>query len=151
MVSAMGTLVDESWGCAPASGVMLKIAQNVLQLVRPELPKNIGEVLIQINELADEEMLEALFLDDPYALRGVYSGIAGALELHAVQTDAEIWLFRQPILQYWIQRGDLALEPLIGHVLLEEIAAHYRWSDDELSRLLSTVGIQPIKWPELSD
>ena len=43
-----------------------------------------------------------------------------------------VWLFRRPILEEWIERGDVGLARLIAHVLVHEIAHPLGWSDDDI-------------------
>ena len=43
-----------------------------------------------------------------------------------------VWLYRRPILEEWIDRGDVALDRLVRHVLVHEIAHHLGWSDDDI-------------------
>ncbi|WP_372839596.1 metallopeptidase family protein, partial [Phaeovulum sp.] len=44
-----------------------------------------------------------------------------------------IWLFRRPILDEWIARGDVALGTLVAHVMVHEMAHHFGWSDDDIA------------------
>jgi predicted Zn-dependent protease with MMP-like domain len=47
------------------------------------------------------------------------------------QPDA-VWLFRRPILDEWIERGNIPLDRLVLHVLVHEIAHHLGWSDEDI-------------------
>ena len=46
-----------------------------------------------------------------------------------------IWLFRRPILEEWIDRGDVSLGELVSHVLVHELAHHFGWKLDDWERL----------------
>ncbi len=139
----MALQIVESWGCAPDAKTILNIAESALQKLNPIFPEKTGEVRLHVQEFADEETLEALYLDDAYALLGVYSGIALSLELHAVSKhrDAEIWLFRMPILRAWAEQGDITLEALITQTLVTELAAHYRWTSTQIAELYQAASL----------
>ena len=46
-----------------------------------------------------------------------------------------VWLFREPILAEWRDRGDVALDDLIAHVVVHEFAHHFGWSDDDIAAI----------------
>jgi predicted Zn-dependent protease with MMP-like domain len=91
-------------------------------------------VAIRVEDFADDALLAELGIENPFDLTGLYDGIA--LTERSVfdqpeQPDA-VWLFRRPILEEWIERGDVALGRLVAHVLVHEIAHHLGWSDDDI-------------------
>ena len=73
-------------------------------------------------------------IDDPFELTGLYDGIALTQKSVFDQPEGPdiVWLFRRPILEEWIDRGDIALGALVAHVLVHEIAHHLGWSDDDI-------------------
>jgi predicted Zn-dependent protease with MMP-like domain len=46
-----------------------------------------------------------------------------------------IRLFRSPILDEWIARGDETLEHLVAHVLIHEVGHHFGLSDADIEAL----------------
>lgn len=85
-------------------------------------------------DFAPEEVLDDLGIEDPFELTGLYDGTAlteKSVFDQPQQPDA-VWLFRRPILEEWIERGDVALDGLVRHVLVHEIAHHLGWSDDDI-------------------
>ena len=52
----------------------------------------------------------------------------------SAQPDA-IWLFRRPILDEWVSRGDVALADLVAHVYVHELAHHFGWSDSDIAAI----------------
>jgi len=46
-----------------------------------------------------------------------------------------VWLYRMPILDEWAASGDVALEELVGHVVIHELGHHFGWSDEEMDVL----------------
>ena len=91
-------------------------------------------VALRIVDWPDRDMLADLGIDDPLDLTGLYDGIPmtekSVMDV-AVQPDT-VWLFRQPILAEWRDRGDVDLDDLIAHVVVHEFAHHFGWSDDDI-------------------
>ena len=89
---------------------------------------------IRVEDFADEAVLDDLDIEDPFELTGLYDGIALTERsvLHQPTRPDAVWLFRRPILEEWIERGDVGLDRLVAHVLVHEIAHHLGWSDDDI-------------------
>ena len=45
---------------------------------------------------------------------------------------AEVFLYRRPILDEWVERGDVTLDDLVEHVLIHEIGHHFGLSDEAI-------------------
>ena len=73
-------------------------------------------------------------IEDPFELTGLYDGVALTERsvMDQPQRPDAVWLYRRPILEEWIDRGDVALDRLVSHVLVHEIAHHLGWSDDDI-------------------
>lgn len=127
-----------SWGPAPSLDEFAAIAQTALDTFPPPFRDLARRVSIRVSDFADPETLDALDIEDPYDLTGLYSGVA--LTLDAVSAPAVhpalIWLYRLPILNEWADRGDVGLEELIAHVLIHELGHHFGWSDAEMDAIL---------------
>lgn len=101
-----------------------------------------GNVVFRIEEFADDEVLADLGIEDPFELTGLYQG----LDLtHASVTDPApiapmVFLYRRPILDEWIDRGDVSLEALVSHVLVHEVGHHFGLSDEQIDELLEAAG-----------
>ncbi|MEM9010489.1 MAG: metallopeptidase family protein [Pseudomonadota bacterium] len=94
-----------------------------------------ADVVIRVAEFAPEEMLADMEIDDPFSLTGLYEGVALTERTHDAPPDlpATVWLFRRPILDEWVSRGDVGLAHLVSHVLVHELAHHLGWSDDDIA------------------
>lgn len=46
-----------------------------------------------------------------------------------------IWLFQEPILAEWRDRGDVELADLVSHVLVHELAHHFGWNDAQIAEI----------------
>jgi predicted Zn-dependent protease with MMP-like domain len=96
-----------------------------------------GDVVIHVADFADDETLDELGVEDPFELTGLYEGID--LTRRSIDDIARapnhVHLYRQPILAEWIDRGDVALDDLVRHVLAHEIGHHFGLSDDDIDRI----------------
>jgi predicted Zn-dependent protease with MMP-like domain len=91
-------------------------------------------VALIVEEFPEPAMLADLEIEDGFELTGLYDGVPLTEKL---VSDPEprpdtVWLFRRPILDEWIERGDVSLARLVAHVLVHEIAHHLGWSDDDI-------------------
>ncbi|MCC6786382.1 MAG: metallopeptidase family protein [Hyphomonadaceae bacterium] len=97
-----------------------------------------GDVLIRVQDFADDEVLADLDIENPFELTGLYSGID--LTQRSIMDPAPsqpmVFLYRRPILDEWIERGDVELAELVAHVLVHEVGHHFGLSDDHMDRLL---------------
>lgn len=96
-----------------------------------------ADVALRIEDFADDAILEAMGMADPYDLTGLYDGVPipeKSVSDQPLQPDA-IWLFRRPILDEWIDRGDVSLQEMVTHVMVHELAHHFGWSDDDIARI----------------
>lgn len=94
-------------------------------------------VRLIVADLPDQEMLDDLDIRDPLDLTGLYDGVPLTEKMlwDAGTEPDTVWLFRQPILAEWRDRGDVDLSVLIAHVTVHEFAHHFGWSDDEIARI----------------
>lgn len=94
-------------------------------------------VALRVEDLADDEILDAMEIDDPFALTGLYEGIPLTEKSVMDQPAAPdvIWLFRRAILDEWADRGNVTLGDLVAHIMVHELAHHFGWSDDDIARI----------------
>lgn len=94
-------------------------------------------VLLRVEDFPSDEMLTALEIEDPFELTGLYEGVPITEKSVLDQPSGPdvIWLFRRPILEEWIDRGDVALRDLVSHVLVHEMAHHFGWSDEDIASI----------------
>ncbi|WP_193139506.1 metallopeptidase family protein [Meridianimarinicoccus sp. MJW13] len=95
------------------------------------------DVLLRVEDFADDAMLDGLGLQDPFELTGLYDGVPMTEKSVSDQPYGPdmIWLFRRPILDEWVTRGDVALDHLVAHVVVHELAHHLGWSDADIARV----------------
>jgi len=93
-----------------------------------------GPVVIRVMDFAEPEILDQLGIEDPFELTGLYHGVdlTQATVSDPLPQPAEVFLYRRPILDEWVERGDVALADLVEHVLVHEIGHHFGLSDDDI-------------------
>lgn len=96
-----------------------------------------GDVVIRVDDFPDEEVLDALGIEDAFDLTGLYQGVdLGHRSVLDYGTEpSRVFLYRRPILDEWAERGDVTLGDLIAHVLVHEIGHHFGLSDDDIHRI----------------
>jgi predicted Zn-dependent protease with MMP-like domain len=112
------------------------LANVALGSIPPRLKKHLGAVVIRVEEFPDEETEDAMGLDSPFDILGLYRGVALP---HKSVSDPRpnvdmIFLYRRPILDYWCEIGE-DLAELVRHVLIHEIGHHFGFSDEDMERL----------------
>ena len=92
---------------------------------------------MEVVDWPPEDVLTEMEIDNPLELTGLYEGIP--LTERSVSDPSpwpdRVWLFREPILAEWRDRGDIALEDLVVHVTVHEFAHHFGWSDDDIAAI----------------
>ncbi len=124
-------------GTAPSLGDLDALARSAFASLPAEVRRACDGLLIRVADFAPEELLEEMEIEDPFELTGLYDGVALTEKsvFHQPTGPDTVWLYRRPILEEWIERGDVALDALVRHVLVHEIAHHLGWSDDDIRRV----------------
>lgn len=94
-------------------------------------------VAIRVEEIAGDDVLADLGIDDPFGLTGLYDGVPltqKSVMDSPMQPDT-IWLYRRALLDEWAERGNVGFAELVGHVLVHEFAHHFGWSDDDIAAI----------------
>jgi predicted Zn-dependent protease with MMP-like domain len=93
------------------------------------------DVLLQVTDWPDAALLDELDTDDPLELTGLYDGIPLTQKSIADPSPFPdtVWLFAEPILAEWRERGNETLENLVRHIVVHEIAHHFGWTDAEIA------------------
>lgn len=129
--------MDWSEITAPDAGEIEEMVRRVIDALPEAYRAAAREVALRVEDFAPDRVLDEMRIEDPFELTGLYDGIP--LTEKSVfdqpgQPDA-IWLFRRPILDEWVGRGDVALADLVAHVYVHELAHHFGWSDDDIATI----------------
>jgi predicted Zn-dependent protease with MMP-like domain len=91
------------------------------------------DVVLAVEDEAEQDLLDELGIDHPLDLTGVYEGIPIG-EKSVDQSGAlpdRIRLFRRAILDEWVSDGE-DLEHLVRHILIHEAGHHFGFSDEDM-------------------
>ena len=122
---------------APSIAEFEALARAALARIPAPFAATLGEVVLLVEELADEETLGEMGIADPFDLTGLYEGrpLTGrGIEDSGALPD-RIRLFRRAILDEWAERGDETLEHLVAHVVIHEVGHHFGLSDADMDAL----------------
>jgi len=125
----------------PSLDDIAEIADAAFRTLPPNLRALAGEVIFQITDFADEETLDALGIDNPYELTGLYQGVdlSRRSVMDPQRLPPMVFLYRRPILDEWMELEDVSLEELVAHVLIHEIGHHFGLSDDAIAEIEARV------------
>ncbi len=120
----------------PSTDEIIQMAEHALDAIPAELRAMTRGVAIVVEDVADDETLEEMGMDNPWDLTGLYRGTPltqkSVLDV-PLQPDT-IFLYREPILLEWIETGE-ELFRLVRNVLIHEIGHHFGLSDGDIERL----------------
>jgi predicted Zn-dependent protease with MMP-like domain len=135
-------MADKTETFAPSAADMEALARAALARIPEPFAAYLADVVLVIEEFADEQTLRDMGMEDPFELTGLYSGrpvgekdgFTGELP----QPDT-IHLYRRPLLDEWVDTG-VSLEALVTHVVVHEVGHHFGLSDDDMHSLEDSVG-----------
>jgi predicted Zn-dependent protease with MMP-like domain len=126
---------------APSIADFEALATAAYARLPQEFREKSTDLLIRVEDFATDDVLEALGIDSPYDLLGLYHGVSlnhkSVMDLPR-QPDM-VFLYRRPILEEWAESGE-ALGDLITHVLVHEIGHHFGFSDADMERIEAAAG-----------
>jgi predicted Zn-dependent protease with MMP-like domain len=95
-----------------------------------------GDLVIRVEEFADEALLAELGIEDPLELSGLYHGVDLTQKSHLdnLQMPSMVTLYRRAILDEWADTA-AALGTLVTHVLVHEIGHHFGLSDEDIEAI----------------
>jgi len=120
----------------PSLADLEELALRALDTIPHRLKQHLGPVVIRVEELPDEETEEAMGLESPFDILGLYRGVAlPDKSISDPRPDLDIvFLYRRPILDYWCESGE-DLMRVVRHVLIHEIGHHFGFSDEDMARI----------------
>jgi len=128
------------FGTPPTAEEIEAIARAALAALPMPFAQSLGDVVLLVEELADDRTLDSLGIEDPFELSGIYEGIP-LTERSVDQSGTlpeRIRLFRRSILDEWASREE-TLERLVAHVLIHEVGHHFGLSDADMHALEDSV------------
>jgi predicted Zn-dependent protease with MMP-like domain len=126
-----------AFGPAPSLAEIEALARAALVRLPEPFAATAHEVVLQVDEVADDEVLADMGIEDPYELTGLYVG--RPLTERSVDESGrfpdQVFLYRSPILLEWMESEGETLEHLVAHVLIHEIGHHFGLSDEDMHAL----------------
>lgn len=135
-MSGQVAIGEAPMGEAPGAEAIERIAREAIARLPAEFAAHLGDVVLIVEEEADDETLAALGLDHPLDLTGLYHGrpIGEKSSMESGALPDRIHLYRQAILVEWVETG-VRLDDLVRHVTIHEIGHHFGLSDDDMHAL----------------
>jgi predicted Zn-dependent protease with MMP-like domain len=121
---------------APDLETIERLALAALARLPAEFRVHLGDVVVRVEEFADDATLDEMGIEDPFDLTGLYRGrpIGEKSVSDSGALPDTIHLYRRPILDEWADTG-VSLEALVTHVLVHEVGHHFGLSDDDMHAL----------------
>lgn len=121
---------------APSLDDLQQLAEQALGTIPPELLGHVTNLVVRVDEFPDDETIEAMDLESPFDLLGLYRGVS--LDRRSVLDSGTepdmVFLYRRPLLDYWCETGE-GLAHLVRHVMIHEIGHHFGFSDDDMDAI----------------
>ena len=121
---------------ATATADIEALAARAFAQIPRRFARQLGPIVIRVEEFPDGETMAAMGLASPFDLLGLYRGVALP---HKSVSDPRpgidmIYLYRRPILEYWRASGN-DLFAVVRNVLIHEIGHHFGFSDADIERI----------------
>ena len=125
---------------APSLDDFARLAREAFDGLPEPFRSLAGDVVIRVDDFADDETLAMMEMEDPFELTGLYHGVdlGRRDEMGPAAEASRIFLYRRPILDEWCERGDVGLDEIIAHVLIHEIGHHFGLDDDQIHHIEET-------------
>jgi predicted Zn-dependent protease with MMP-like domain len=128
------------FGPPPSADEIEAIARRTLNALPAPFSDSLGDVVLLVQDFADQDTLDAMGIENAFELSGIYEGVP--LTERSVEQSGtlpeRIRLFRRPILDEWAAGQD-TLEHLVAHVLIHEVGHHFGLSDADMHALEDAV------------
>ena len=126
---------------APDAAEIERLAEAAIARLPAHFRAHLGNVVVRIEEFADDEVLESLGIDNVFELSGLYHGRSIDKQSSWVSGElpAMIHLYRRALLDEWAETG-VSLEELITHVIVHEVGHHFGFSDEEMHAIEAEAG-----------
>ena len=101
-----------------------------------------GDLLIRVEDFPTDEVLDAMEIESPFDLLGLYSGVDLARKsvMDIASLPDMVFLYRRPIVDYWAEHEE-TLGHIVTHVLVHEIGHHFGLSDADMEHIESEAAV----------
>jgi predicted Zn-dependent protease with MMP-like domain len=121
---------------APDAAVIERLACEAVDRLPAVFRDHLAQVVFRVEEFADDETLQAMGIENPWELTGLYHGrpLSEQSIWSAGDLPPMISLFRCPLLNEWVETG-VTLEELVTHVIVHEVGHHFGLSDADMEAI----------------
>ena len=129
--------MDWTDATAPDAADFEAMALKAIEALPQGFRRPARAVVLRVEDFAPDAILSEMGMEDAFELTGLYDGIPMTEKsvMDQPQQPDTIWLFRRPILDEWVARGNVALADLVAHVYVHELAHHFGWSDEDIATI----------------
>jgi predicted Zn-dependent protease with MMP-like domain len=128
-------------GQAPDADTIERLARDALARIPEPFQSHLADVVLIVEDFADEETLAALGIEDPFDLSGLYHGrpVGEKSSMDSGALPDRIHLYRRAILDEWVDTG-VPLAELVSHIVIHEVGHHFGLSDADMHALEDAAG-----------
>jgi predicted Zn-dependent protease with MMP-like domain len=134
----MAGTIDWKDATPPTLADFETIAASAWERLAPEFREVCEDLVIRVEDFAQDEVLDELDIESPFDLMGLYQGLS--LDRKSVSDIPRepdmVFLYRRAILDYWTESEE-TLDEIITHVLVHEIGHHFGFSDADMEEIES--------------
>jgi predicted Zn-dependent protease with MMP-like domain len=121
----------------PSASEIERIGLRVLAELPELFRRHVREIVIRVQDFADDATLAEMGIESPFDLLGLYHGVpvGHGSEMAPPRSDVDIiFLYRRPLLDYWCETGE-PLENIVRNTLIHEIGHHFGFSDEDMDEI----------------
>jgi predicted Zn-dependent protease with MMP-like domain len=126
---------------APSLSAFEVLASDAFRRLPTTFRELCEDLVIQVDDFPTDEVLDKMGLDSEFDLLGLFQGTGLPFRSLSAPTQMPnmIWLYRRPILDYWVDHED-TLGAIVTHVLVHEIGHHFGLSDADIEAIERAAG-----------
>jgi predicted Zn-dependent protease with MMP-like domain len=126
---------------APDAAAIERLADAAIARLPQAFKAHLADVVLRVEDFADEDVLREMRIEDPFELTGLYSGrpVGERSAFNSGDLPPMIHLYRRPLLDEWAETG-VSLEALITHVIVHEVGHHFGLSDADMHAIEESAG-----------
>ena len=106
-------MTDRLAAHAPSLDDFERLMRRAFASLPDRVRRACADLALRVEDFPPDDVLDELGIEDPYELTGLYDGIALTERsvMHQPTRPDAVWLYRRPILEEWIDRGDVGARP----------------------------------------
>jgi predicted Zn-dependent protease with MMP-like domain len=125
---------------APDAARIEALARAALARIPDPFAQHLEDVVLLVEEFAEDDVLDELGIEDPFELSGLYAGrpVGDKSAWDSGTMPDRIHLYRRAILDEWAASGE-SLERLVAHIVVHEVGHHFGLSDEAMHALEDSI------------